>query len=88
MKLEEEQLAELELENLLIGHEGRVQAGRARSQAELDRLSGKLAKKRGKAARTASYLQAGGTLLAGFGMAGVGGGGGTASKGFQWSSPH
>jgi len=71
LKLEEEQLAELELENLIIGYEGRVQAGRARSQAELDRLAGKLAKQRGKAARTASYLQAGGTLLTGFGVAGL-----------------
>ena len=70
-KLEEEQAAELELENLLIGYEGRVQAGRARSQAELDRLSGRLAKQRGKAARKASYLQAGGTLLTGFGIAGT-----------------
>lgn len=67
--LEEEQLAELELENLLIGYEGRVEAGRATSQAELDRLSGRLAKKRGKAARKASYFRAGGTLLTGFGMA-------------------
>lgn len=69
--LEEEQLAELELENLLIGYEGRVKAGKARSQAELDRLSGRLAKKRGKAARKASYFRAGGTLLTGFGMAGM-----------------
>jgi len=65
--LEEEQLAELELENLLIGYEGRKKAGRARSQAELDRLSGKLAKGRGKMARRASYIRAGQTLLMGFG---------------------
>jgi len=69
--LEEEQLAELELENLLIGYEGRKKAARARSQAELDRLSGRLAKQRGKAARKASYFRAGGTLLTGFGMAGM-----------------
>lgn len=71
LKLEEEQLAELELGNLLIGYEGRTQAGRRMSQAEIDRLSGRLAKQRGKAARKASFLQAGGTLLTGFGMAGL-----------------
>lgn len=80
LKLEEEQLAELELENLLIGYEGRKQAARAMSQAELDRLSGRLAKQRGKAARKASYLQAGGTLLTGFGMADVGGGASNTAK--------
>lgn len=87
VKVEEEQAAEDELKNLLIGYEGRVQAGRARSQAELDRLSGRLAKKRGKAARRASYFRAGGTLLTGFGMSGTYPKA-PASKGFQWSSPH
>lgn len=87
--LEEEQLAELERKNLLIGYEGRTQVARARSQAELDRLSGKLAKQRGKAARKASYLRAGGTLLTGFGTAGMSGKAGTAggsgSRTMAWS---
>lgn len=65
----EEQAAELELENLLIGYEGEVAAGRAMSQAELDRLSGRLAKKRGKAAKRAGFVKAGTTLLTGFGTA-------------------
>ncbi len=43
-----EQAAELELENLLIGFESEVLAGRAESQAELDRLQGKISRKRGK----------------------------------------
>jgi len=80
--LEAEQEAELELENLLIGYEGRLGAARARSQAELDRLSGKFAKQRGKAARKASYFQAGSTILQGFGVAGMYGKGAKAgSKG-------
>ena len=64
-----EQAAELELENLLIGFGGEVGAGRAETQAELDRLQGKLSRQRGKAARKASYFRAGGTLLTGFGTA-------------------
>lgn len=65
----EEQAAELELEQLLIGYEGEIAASRARSQAELDRLSGRLAKKRGKEARRTGFLRAGTTLLTGFGTA-------------------
>ena len=37
-----EQAAELELENLLVGFEGEVLAGRAETQAELDRLQAKI----------------------------------------------
>ena len=62
-----EQAAELELENLLIEYEGEVGAQRALSQAELDRLSGKIAKRKGKAAVRASRIGAGTTLLTGFG---------------------
>ena len=73
-----EQAAELELENLLIGFEGEVGAGRAETQAELDRLQGRLSKQRGKSAArraniqfatqlaTASVGAKGGSLLTGF----------------------
>lgn len=73
-----EQAAESELENLLIGFEGEVAARRAESQAELDRLSGRLAKQRGKSAARAANIKfgtqlattpvgkEGGTLLTGF----------------------
>ncbi len=73
-----EQAAELELENLLIGFEGEVAAGKAESQAELDILQGKIAKQRGKTAARAANVQfgtqlattpvtkKGGTLLTGF----------------------
>ncbi len=73
-----EQAAELELENLLIGFEGEVLAGQAESQAVLDRLSGRLARQRGKTAGRAANIAfgtqlattpvgaRGGTLLTGF----------------------
>ncbi len=75
-----EQAAELELENLLIGFEGEVLAGQAETQAELDRLRGKLAKQRGKAAARAANIQFGiqaASFLTGFGGAGKTGGVGT-----------
>lgn len=65
-----EQVAELELENLLIGFEGEVGAQRALSQAELDRLQGRLARQKSKAAARAANIQfgtqVGTTLLTGF----------------------
>jgi len=67
-----EQAAELELENLTIGYEGEILARRAESQAELDRLRGKLAKQRGKAAARAANIQFG-VQMAGLGMMAGGG---------------
>ena len=71
--LAEEQAAELELEGFLIGAEARAKAGRARSQATLSRLQGKLFRERGRQRRTAAFMKAGGTLLTGLGFAGGGG---------------
>jgi hypothetical protein len=65
--LAEEQAAESELEGFLIGAEARAKAGRKRSEAESARLQGKIFRERGRQARTASFLKAGGTLLTGFG---------------------
>ena len=65
-----EQAEELELENLLIGYEGEIGAKRAESQATIDRLQGKVARRKGKAQATASYMKAGGTFLMGLGQAG------------------
>ena len=62
-----EQAAELELENLLIGFEGEVAAQRALSQAEIDRLTGRVARERGRQERTAATIRTGTTLLTGFG---------------------
>jgi len=72
-----EQAGEIELENLLIGYEGEIQAQRHESQAALDIMEGEMAKKRGKAAARASmiglftaskFMGAGGSsMLTGFG---------------------
>lgn len=68
------QAEELELENLLIGFEGEVAAQQAESQAELDRLQGKLAKQRGKNAARRANVQFG-TQIATLGfLSGFGGG--------------
>ncbi len=89
-----EQAAELELENLLIGYEGEVRAGRARSQAELDRLEGQLARQRSKNLARQANIQFGmqaasvaAPFLGGFGKAGtpVNVGATGQSGGFQFS---
>ncbi len=54
-----EQAAELELEQLLIAFEGEVLAGKAETQAELDRLQGRLLKQRGKSAARRANVQFG-----------------------------
>jgi len=66
LAVEEEQAAELELENLLIGFEGEVLARRAMTQAELDRLSGRLAIERGRNLAAQRNVQFAATLLTGF----------------------
>jgi hypothetical protein len=65
--MQAKQASESELENLMIGYGGGVQAAQARSQAAIDRMTGKLAKWRGKAKMIGSFMGAGGTMLAGFG---------------------
>ncbi len=60
LMLQEEQAAELELANFLIGAEGE-------EGFQMAMLERKVLKKKGKAAETASYYKAGSTLLTGFG---------------------
>jgi len=72
LNLQGEQAAEDELENLLIGYEGSERATAARSQGQLDIMSGKIASQRGRSARTASRIGAGSSLLTGFGESGGG----------------
>ena len=62
-----EQEAELELENLMIGYEAKIEAGRWLSQAQISRMRGKVAKMRAKYAKRAGYMKAGTSLLTGFG---------------------
>ena len=66
LMLQAKQASESELENLMIGYRGRVKAGRARSQAKLDVMEGKVAEQRGKATARGKYIGAGATLLTGF----------------------
>jgi hypothetical protein len=63
------QAEELELENLLIGEEAATEAARFREMAVISRFRGRLAKARGKTARTASMVGAGASLLTDFGTA-------------------
>lgn len=60
------QAEESELENLRIGEQGAEQALASRQQGQLDLLSGRLARQRGKAARTGAFIGAGSTLLTGY----------------------
>ena len=69
--LSAEQAAELDLENLLIGYEGEVEARRHESQAALDRMQGKIYKQKGKNIKRAKMWEAGGSLLTGFGKSGA-----------------
>lgn len=75
------QAAESELENLMIGREGTIQAAQARSEAENYRMAGKFARIKAKNKAISSYISAGSTMLSGFGGGGGGGGGGTSSPG-------
>lgn len=68
--IQTEQAKESELEQLLIGFEGGIAAGRARSQAALDRTQAGIFSQRAGAARTAGVIGAGGSLLQGFGRIG------------------
>lgn len=61
-----DQAFELELENALIGIEGRTEAERYRSQAAFDQAQAGIYKAKGKAARTAGTIGAGTSLLQGF----------------------
>lgn len=77
LRLIEEQMAEIELEKLMTGYEAMTEAQRARGQAASYRMRGELARERGKSAKKASYFGAGSSLLQGFGLASMYGGGNT-----------
>lgn len=66
LRIQVEQEKESELETLLIGFEGQIGAQRARNQASLDRLQGKIFSQKAGFARTAGAIGAGATLLTGF----------------------
>jgi len=61
-----EQAEELDLENLIIGHEGLTGAARLKDQAALSRTEAEFSILRGKRARQAGIIGAGTSLLRGF----------------------
>ncbi len=63
------QAAELELDNLLIGYAGEVDAARLEDQAGMTRLGGRFARDRGRNIKRASYMKAGTSLLSDFSTA-------------------
>src|SRR5512146_200618 len=67
LNLMADQAFELALENALIGYEGQVEAGQARSQGALYSAQGGIYGMRAKNAATAGMLGAGTSLLSGFG---------------------
>lgn len=69
LDLQVEQANELELENLLIGYEGRQAERRLQSQAGLDRTQGQIYRQRGRNEQAAARIGAGATLLQGLGTA-------------------
>ncbi|HUT95291.1 MAG TPA: hypothetical protein VMY37_37905 [Thermoguttaceae bacterium] len=71
LMIQAKQAAEAELEGLMIGYEGQIRAGRARSQAALDRLQGSIYGQRAKTASRGGFMGAGTSLLTGFGEMGL-----------------
>lgn len=67
LMLQSKQAAESELDNLMIGYEGQIGAGRARSQSRLDKMQAGIYSQKASNARTAGMIGAGTTLLTGFG---------------------
>lgn len=59
------QAVELALENAIVGHEGRTQSARYRSQAAGHRYAAKLARTRGRAAWAGGAMDAGSAILQG-----------------------
>lgn len=73
LRIQTEQAKESELEQLLIGFEGATMAARSRSQQVLDTAQAGIFSQRARAAISASRIQAGATLLQGFGQVGMAG---------------
>jgi hypothetical protein len=69
LMIQAQQASEFELENLMMGYQGREEATAARSGAAISRMEGKTAMQKGKAGKMAGYIGAGSTLLTGFGEA-------------------
>ncbi len=73
---------ELKAEELTILREGAISAAQRKGEADIFRLRGEAAKKKGKAAGRAATLAAGGSILTGIGQVGV-----ARSRGFRTFKP-
>ena len=67
LMIEAEQVAENELENLLIGYEGEIDAQRSEIQAKGYKMQSDIYSQRASTARTAGFIGAGTSILSGFG---------------------
>ncbi len=74
--------ADLKTEELTIIREGVISAAQRRGEADIFKLQGEAAKKKGKAAGRAATLAAGGSILTGIGSVGV-----AQSQGFRAFKP-
>lgn len=63
---------ELDLDRMMLRREGTIRGSQLRASAVGERLRGKAAKRAGKTAFNSSLLSAGGTMLTGFGLTGLG----------------
>ncbi len=77
--IQAKQASEFELDNLMIGYEGRTQASQARSEAEIQRYQGRMAgwqaqvyRSQGKYAKSAAKQASRSTLITGFGGTALG----------------
>jgi len=66
LRIQSEQAVESELEQLLIGYEGQVAAGRARSKKAIDLAQADIYGQKARNVRTAGRIGAGSSLLTGF----------------------
>lgn len=73
---------ELKAEELTILREGAISAAQRKAEADIFRLRGEVAKRKGKAAGRAATLAAGGSILTGVGQIGT-----ASSKGFRAFKP-
>ena len=65
--IQQKQAAEAEMDRLMIAYQGQIASGRSLSMAGMDRLQGGIYGQQAKSAKTTGYVNAGATLLTGFG---------------------
>jgi hypothetical protein len=71
LMIQSKQASEFEMENLMTGFQGAQEAQGLRSEANLQRMQGKQARRAGKNAMIGSFIGAGSSLMTGFGSMGT-----------------